>query len=252
VAGNLHTSEEMLVRLAADPAPEVRANVAKTHQCPPDLLEGLVQDVSPAVRWHVAANPNTPADVLEWLFDNDDNAQVRVAVINRHDVPADWLRAASADCSSTMRLHVVYHRHCPRDVLDTLCQDPDVRVRRAAIRVCSLSALAAQVDDTDYKVRAEVASRCPQYLERLSYDEHWEVRRAVTDHPACLPEILSRLSCDGSQAVRKSAASNANCPPQTLLSLLRDSNQEIARAAAQNSGLPKHALAMWQLAHSAN
>lgn len=67
IALNPRTPEEALWELADHEDPEVRASVGENPYCPITILYRLAKDEHPDVRFRLAENPNLPNSILEEL-----------------------------------------------------------------------------------------------------------------------------------------------------------------------------------------
>lgn len=71
VAHNKTTSAAVLERLAGDPDPRVRVQVAMANRVDVDLLRSLASDPDESVRARVAHHKRTPVDVLSAMRQDD-------------------------------------------------------------------------------------------------------------------------------------------------------------------------------------
>lgn len=88
LAANPNSPEELLRRIAADPAAHAEASLALNPDCPPDLLAGLAANPEQVVRVNVAANRSTPPEVLSAMVDSA-AGPVAAELTRRADLPAE-------------------------------------------------------------------------------------------------------------------------------------------------------------------
>jgi two-component system, chemotaxis family, response regulator Rcp1 len=96
IAGNPHTSEAILERLAKEDSATIRMRVAENPNAPLSLLKRLAQDEDPEVRIGVAENPSAPADLLEKLA-QDSHEDVRLGIASNPKCPAGILKKLASD-----------------------------------------------------------------------------------------------------------------------------------------------------------
>lgn len=96
LAGNPHTSEVALKKLADDPNERVRSRLAENAKLPLEIFLKLVVDPSSEVRSSVGENPNAPEEVFE-LLAKDTNDDVRLALSENSVLPTHLLKALAAD-----------------------------------------------------------------------------------------------------------------------------------------------------------
>ncbi|MGL6344701.1 MAG: HEAT repeat domain-containing protein, partial [Waterburya sp.] len=92
MAENLHTSIDILQKLAADPHQGVRLAVARNPNASIDALKQLAANFNPGVRRTVARNPNVSRDILEILA-ADPHQDVRSVVANNLKYQAKKLKS---------------------------------------------------------------------------------------------------------------------------------------------------------------
>ena len=96
MAGNPHTSPEILVRLALESKPQIRSRVAENPRTPASALWSLARDFETGVRLAVADNPNCPDNILEELA-NDSHDDVRLELASNPAIPPHILTKLSED-----------------------------------------------------------------------------------------------------------------------------------------------------------
>lgn len=96
MAGNPHTSQAVLAKLATERNPRIRTRVAENPATPPALLEALANDPNPEVRVGVAENPGASHDLLERLA-KDPNDDVRMTLASNPHLPQHILNRLKLD-----------------------------------------------------------------------------------------------------------------------------------------------------------
>lgn len=96
MAGNPHTSPEILVRLAAESKHQIRARVAENPRTPASALWSLARDFEKEVRIAVSDNPNAPDNILEELA-KDSHDDVRLEMASNPALPTHILDILSKD-----------------------------------------------------------------------------------------------------------------------------------------------------------
>lgn len=96
LAGNPHSSPEVLRRLASDNNERVRCRVAENPNVPASVLKDLAGDGCADVRLSAAENPTLPESVLEQLA-KDPNEDVRLGLSNNRKTPVHILQKLAED-----------------------------------------------------------------------------------------------------------------------------------------------------------
>lgn len=96
MAGNPHSSPDMLSKLAKETCHRVRCKVAENPHTPEAVLQSLAADPEPEVRLSVSENPSAPHQVLIGLA-KDENDDVRLGMAANHRLPADILKILCED-----------------------------------------------------------------------------------------------------------------------------------------------------------
>jgi chemotaxis family two-component system response regulator Rcp1 len=96
IAGNPHTSQPVLERLAKEKSGTIRMRVAENPNSPSAVLRTLAQDSDPEVRMAVAENPKAPAEILEKLA-KDSHEDVRLGLASNPDCPQNILKQLASD-----------------------------------------------------------------------------------------------------------------------------------------------------------
>ena len=166
LASDPSAPSELLERLAADPDPLVRMEVARNPATPLAVLETLAADPDPLVRVHAVADgaalsddrradlwnrlihdkdwrarsfaavaPGLPAGLLARLTEDPDQ-DVRRAVAERDlpDLTPALMEKLSRDPAPEVRARIARHPNFPPALAAALAEDPDSDVRAAALR----------------------------------------------------------------------------------------------------------------------
>ena len=163
---------DIFKKLSKDRKYDVRAQVAKSSNCPPDVLKKLSEDKESLVRKYVAVNPNCPLDILKKLSEDED-IFVRTVVAIKPNCPLDILKKLSEDEVQDVRTYVARNPNCPLDILKKLSEDKSGIVRMYV---------------------AENPKCPPDVLRKLSEDKDIVVRTYATANPNCPPDVLEKIS----------------------------------------------------------
>ncbi|PTA68594.1 hypothetical protein [Deinococcus arcticus] len=191
----------LLVTLAHDRHPRVRAQTAWNPHLPTELLKTLTADPELEVRRVASAlNPDTPADQLAFLPRYD--ARVRQALSRNLSAPAPVLEELSDDALLDVRLGVVLNVSAPGGALERRLPEqplrPDIR-------------------------------RHPRYAGRVQRKLH-ELELHEAEQPDASPDSLQALSQSDAVKVRRAVAIHAHSSTETLLGLAADDNEKIRLA----------------------
>lgn len=96
LAGNPHTSEVALKKLAEDTNEKVRSRVAENVRLTLEIFRKLVTDPSIEVRSSIGENPNAPDEIFEKLA-KDESDDVRLSLSTNSGLPPHLLKALSED-----------------------------------------------------------------------------------------------------------------------------------------------------------
>ncbi|QGV82886.1 hypothetical protein EIZ62_27315 [Streptomyces ficellus] len=227
-------------RLAADPAPGVRGDLAENPAIGEALMRVLARDRDPGVRRSLALNPRVPLDVLTGLARTTRIGSIllpRIAAASPAEVEE---RAASPE--PAVRTLLAERRDMPAGVRDALALDPDAKVVKAVAPHPGLTGarLRAMVDDHGSRTAARVAANpdAPAaLLEDLVLREPpvRGVFREVARHRNAGARAL--LACLVDERARPVAAGHPALPVAALRELLAD-DEDVAEAAAANPSLP--------------
>ncbi|MET7422766.1 hypothetical protein [Dactylosporangium sp. NPDC005555] len=243
--------DDVLVRLARDPVPDVRwdllsrprwvrATLARYN--PPEVYEILAADESRNVQHRLLASAEAPEEVRRAaavrlgcpdvfdLYRGDDvtaaRAHARLAAdpdlwtwvveCDRFPIPAPLVPRLIADDRSR-RPEVIVRMQLTAETAATLAGDPDRNVRFALARNPSLPAETVPV---------------------LLADDDFAVRWLAAANPALPAELLRRLAADPDRDVRAMVASNPGLPADVLVDLAQDEDLDVRLGVASQPGLP--------------
>ncbi|MFD8783590.1 hypothetical protein [Kitasatospora sp. NPDC059599] len=265
---------DTLRSLAEDPDGEVRAQLARHPDVPPNVRDVLAVDPSLRVRVNVFARPDTPEHVraeihasvhelahalvdpgpdadddalLQWCMDASAPMELRILRL-------DWVRADPLPHVDSP--HVAFRvsaaaggKALPVDAVARLLDDEEEIVRLAmAYAAPHLVDLAtAEAIERRYRRRdkftfwwdkAEVLTFPPETLRRFATDPEPRLRSFAPRDPDLPPEVAQKLATDPDVRVRRAVAQHRNLPLSSLLRLLADSSEFVAEAAAASPFVP--------------
>ena len=261
---------------AASDQLRLRAWIACSPLCPPEVLNSMVDDASVEVRVAlcnnastsdetrgqvlnaltevagperqiVAENPQTPAVVLE-VISHCDDVSVRLALALNPSTPSSCLERLARDAEAEVRWRVAKNQAVPTSALMLLSSDVALKVRQAVVSNANASedVLNAMSTDVDADVRAALACRADASLGMLGLlvkDPAKRVRRAVAGNPVTPLHMLQQLACDRDDSIRCVVAENPGCSPDILEALARSRDGQVLCAVANNPSTPTTVLA---------
>ncbi|MDM4721559.1 hypothetical protein QTQ03_18910 [Micromonospora sp. WMMA1363] len=227
VTGRVDLTGDQLVRLATDPAVEVRTAVS-THP-------GLTEQQRAGIDIDVTTVPGDghfgSKDVRCRGIPYPDDAAPEITDALR------WARSANP----LLRRRTARNAEIPADIVDILADDPDpgVRVLLAQHHPAASPALLLRCYLEYYCCGRDRLSELPQFptegLARFAENPDPGIRRLVALDPHADPEVVDRLSTDLDATVRQAMASSPRLPAPRVTALLND--PELAEAAAANPAL---------------
>ena len=173
------------------------------------------------------------------LTDKDDS--VRIALARRRAMPLAWWRQLAEDKAWQVRSIVARSKYAPREVIESLRDDPEKKVAAAAIRQVGsheIPAAATVVAESEVMRKAHAqSSPDTATLAALAGDAKAEVRRQVAANPAVPADLLASLAADRDIRVRKAATGNPALPEALLKYLAIDPAVEVRAAIAARQNL---------------
>ncbi|MGW3568926.1 hypothetical protein ACWDSL_34570 [Streptomyces sp. NPDC000941] len=228
-------------RLASDPTPGVRADLAENPAIDDALIRALAGDRDPDVRRRLAHHPGVPLDVLTHLART---TKIGATLLPRiaASSPTEVEELATSPDPAT-RMLVAQRRDLPPEIRDRLVDDPDAKVVKALAPHPGLTEaqLRTMVDRHGVRVLAKVATNPdapPALLEDLLRHEPAvrKVFREIARHRGATASAL--LACLADRRARPVAAGHPALPPPVIAELLADTDRQVAEAAAANPSLP--------------
>ncbi|MGP3683375.1 hypothetical protein ACTVZO_01470 [Streptomyces sp. IBSNAI002] len=237
IATNDAAPDEVLRRVfTLDPLPDARSWLAY-RKLSPRVAGAAVAHPDPWVRQVLAENPYLPPEALAVLAEDTDPKVQRVAVVMAREygveLPAELTVRLATGPQARLRFFAAGLPGLPDETLLSLAEDPDPRVRAAAISSWSWPRLRPEVrataqSDPDPRVRkavdraTHVEAPLPTTVEEFlaETDEHRR-RDAASGAPvdAALAALLATHE-DGS--LRHGAARNPHVPTALALRLAAD------------------------------
>ncbi|GAB7109933.1 hypothetical protein JCM4814A_82480 [Streptomyces phaeofaciens JCM 4814] len=241
LAARQDLSPQAFARLAADPHPGVRADLAENPAIDDALIRALADDRDLDVRRRLARHPRVPLDVLTRLART---AKIGATLLPRIAAasPSEVVELATSR-DPAVRMLVAQRRDLLPEIRDRLADDPDAKVIKALAPHPGLTEtrLRAMVDRHGVRVLAGVATNpdaTPALLENLVRHQPpvQKVFREVARHRGATASAL--LACLADTRARRVAAGNPALPPPVIAELLADADWRVAEAAAANPSLP--------------
>jgi hypothetical protein len=236
------------LRLARDPVPAVRADLAENPAIDDAVIRALAADLGHTVRRSLARNPHVPLDVLSQLAASTRTGAGPLPRIASAS-PAE-IEELSRSSNPAVRMLLAERRDLPAAIRDALADDPDAKVAKSIARHPGLSEvqLRSMVERHGVRVVAKVAANpeCPPaLLEDLAHrlPPAHKALREIARHPAATAPAL--LPCLADRQTRWIAAGHPALPPSMIVRLLTDGDWRVAEAAAANPSLPPAVMAEW-------
>lgn len=132
LAEDASTSPDVLDALADNADAATKSAVAENPSTPPATLARLVDDSHWAVRMGAATNPNTPPEAVARLTEDADPAVRTAAEAALPGTAPDRVAELAQDDRWLIRYRVAWRDDLPVDVLISLANDWDRKVREAA------------------------------------------------------------------------------------------------------------------------
>ncbi|GGY16614.1 hypothetical protein [Streptomyces xanthochromogenes] len=246
VAARRDLPAEVYGRLALDPAPGVRADLAQNPSIDDAVIEVLAQDRGHDVQRRLAHHPRVPLDVLVRLVGRTRIGPTllpRIAIAS----PTEIEELAQSPLA-TVRMLIARRRDLPAPIRDALTTDPDAAVVTSIASHPGLSEarLRAMVDRHGVRVMAGVAANpdaTGQLLEELSRrrPQARKALREIARHRNATARAL--LACLSDEKARRTAAGHPALPAQAFAELLGDGDWQVVEAAAANPSLPAAVMA---------
>ncbi|MFE7773917.1 translation initiation factor 2 [Streptomyces sp. NPDC057445] len=240
LAYNYSTPPDIVARMAEDPDPKVRREVACREELDRALVELLAGDPDPDVRTAVSVRPElTEAEraAIDHVVSTDKDFG---PFPDHHRAPLAYARSAHP----LLRRRVAYNRNLPADLVELLSGDDDLGVRvllaqnhpeapPELLLRCYLEYEGKERDLLTENPRFPGAGLAARFADA----DDPALRRLATLDPGLAPAVADRLTRDPDPAIRAAAARHPRLPLDRLLALLDD--EAAARDAASNPALPR-------------
>ncbi|MEV7937774.1 MULTISPECIES: hypothetical protein [unclassified Kitasatospora] len=242
LARNPHTPGDIVARLAHDPDPDVRKQVAARADLDPPLLTELAQDPDSAVRARALLHPLPRTWPQRAAIDRVFGHAVEdIGAVGEMFVEpgTSWYEACAASADPRLRRVAATCPLLSAELVHRLAEDPDADVRHLlsfnhplAPPALVLDAFIAAPRQRPYLL---TLPRLPRTgLDHLLDHDDPDVR-ALAASDAGLDQLPVHLLADPEPRVRQAAAANPRLPLDLLSALLND--PEHAEGAAANPNL---------------
>ncbi|MFE2567448.1 hypothetical protein [Streptomyces mirabilis] len=232
---------EVWGRLAGDPLPGTRADLAENPAVDATHLRALATDVSPDVRRSLAHNPRVPLDLLTSLAGT---TKIGATLLPRiaAATPAE-VESLATSPDPAVRMLLAARRDLPPGIRDALAADTDAKVLKSIAPHPGLSEarLRDMIDRHGIRVLAKVATNpdaSPSLLEHVTRHDppvQKAFREVARHRNATAPSLLACLT---DRQARPLAAAHPSLPVPVIVELLSDAEERVAEAAAANPSLP--------------
>lgn len=241
LAGRSDLPPEVWGRLADDPLPGIRGDLAENPAVDAAHLRALATDMSPDVRRSLAHNPRVPLDLLASLAGT---AKIGATLLPRiaAATPAE-VESLAKSPDPAVRMLLAARRDLPPGTRDALAADTDAKVLKSIAPHPGLSEarLRDMIDRHGVRVLARVATNpdaSPSLLEHVTRHDPPVPKafREVARHRNATAPAL--LACLTDRQARPIAAAHPSLPVPVVVELLGDAEGRVAEAAAANPSLP--------------
>jgi hypothetical protein len=241
LAGRSDLPPEVWGRLADDPLPGIRGDLAENPAVDATHLRALATDVSPDVRRSLAHNPRVPLDLLASLAGT---ATIGATLLPRiaAATPAE-VESLAKSPDPAVRMLLAARRDLPPGTRDALAADTDAKVLKSIAPHPGLSEarLRDMIDRHGVRVLARVATNPDASRSLLEHVTRHDppvpkaFREVARHRNATAPALLACLT---DRQARPIAAAHPSLPVPVVVELLGDAEGRVAEAAAANPSLP--------------
>ncbi|MEI5522778.1 hypothetical protein WB401_06535 [Streptomyces brasiliscabiei] len=251
LAMNTAAPDEVLRRvLTVDPLPDPQYWLVH-RALSPAVAHAAVAHPDPAIRKLVAENPHLPCDALAVLAQDPDPKVRRIAVVmaeeHEAELPAEAVARLTADPEPMVRYFAARLPGVPEATLLALAEDPDPRVRAAAIGPRTWPVLrpdvrtAAEADPHPW-VREAVGRATfvdvplPTTVDGFLAETDDRRRDSASAAPVDT-ELAALLVAHEDRWIRHGAAGNPHVPQALALTLAADAEPEVRLALSLRADL---------------
>lgn len=270
LARQLRTTTGLFKVLSEDRHSEIRTNIARLKDTPPEVLKSLTSDHSVSVRRALAKNPTAPFDALEVLSQDEDEAVCfgvatnvsanQVALMNlyeqskfdftkqlaKHENSSpDLLLALSHHKDDLVRRAVAENQNAPTQVLSKLATDIQDKVsQKAKRRLVKQTAGFKPVHNELYFLReiAKDAKTAPEKLAELSQHEDYYIRKTVAENTSTPDEVLIELAKDSDDWVKGGVLSRSRLSDDLIEIFLSQPTPYVLSRVLRYKNVPKIAI----------
>lgn len=237
-------SQDVYWRLAEDPIPDVRGNVAKNPAIDKSLVRRMALDTYD-VRRQLPHNPNIPLDVLT---DIASTTKIGPTLLPRiASATPDEVESLCRSPVAAIRMALAERPDLPADVVNLLAEDADAKVLKslAPNPMLTEKQLRNMLAKHGRRLAASVARNptcSPDLLHELATLVP-PVRKAyliIAAHPNAAGETL--VLCLRDHQARPISAQHPSMPIGVLVQLVNDPDERVAEAAAANPSLPRQTM----------
>lgn len=124
IAFHDNVTDEIVVKLAKDSAPEVLVSLAMVSTTPEDILEFLAHNANRVVRYALTRNPSTPASALEVIADSESSSMILLNIAKHRNSNQNTLEKLSQVHQHSIRIAVARNISTQIYILQEMTHDP--------------------------------------------------------------------------------------------------------------------------------
>ncbi len=124
IAFHDNVTDEIVVKLAKDSAPEVLVSLAMVSTTPEDILEFLAHNANRVVRYALTRNPSTPASALEVIADSESSSMILLNIAKHRNSNQKTLEKLSQVHQHSIRIAVARNISTQIYILQEMTHDP--------------------------------------------------------------------------------------------------------------------------------
>lgn len=224
------------------------AAIAANPRCTQNLLLQLAAEGSPVVRATLAANKLQSQRITSMLL-NDPNLFVRYALAKNPAINMHYSAALTADPEPAVREALLEGGKVDDEIAIALTQDASAVVRAQCFAIAKVDPTLLQLwADTDME-EAQLfllnrTNLAPAVLASLSYSPYEAVRRGAAKQRERTPHELLSIAESGTDAERQELADQEELPEEIQLLLANDPASEVRNTLAANAAITEET-ALW-------